>query len=151
MNAVYLIQEAGLRDLPALRQLEKVCFPQDAWTLPDLIAVLTLPDIVRLKAVAEGQMVGFIAGDPRVQKGFSWIATVGVLPAWRGRGIGRALMEACEARLPTPRIRLTVRQDNDIAIRLYESLGYEGVTVWEHYYLDGANALVMEKVNLHAL
>ncbi len=151
MNTPYDIQEATLRDLAALRRLEKICFPQDAWTLPDLIAVLTLPDIVRLKAVHQTQMIGFIVGDPRAHKGFSWIATVGVLPAWRGQGIGRALMEACEARLPTPRIRLTVRQDNLAAIHLYETLGYEGVTIWKHYYRDGASALVMEKVNLHAL
>ncbi len=151
MAPPHIIQEATLRDLAALRQLEKICFPQDAWGLPDLIAVLSLPGIIRLKAVAAGAMIGFVAGDPRVQKGFSWIATIGVLPEWRGRGIGRALMEACEARLPTARIRLTVRQDNQIAIHLYESMGYEGVTIWEHYYRDGAHALVMEKVNLHAL
>ncbi len=147
----FQLETAGFRDLNALRTLEKICFPKDAWTLVELIAVLTLPDIVRIKAVADGQMVGFIAGDPHRSQGFSWIATVGVLPEWRHQGIGKALMAACEAQLPTPRIRLTVRQSNRAAIKLYEQIGYQSVTFWPRYYKDGESALVMEKMNPNAL
>jgi ribosomal-protein-alanine N-acetyltransferase len=147
----YTIEEASLRDLNALRRLERICFQQDAWGVLDLIAVLTLPDIIRLKAIThEHEMIGFIAGDPRPSKGFSWIATIGVLPKWRSRGIGRALMEACESRMTTPRIRLTVRIDNHTAIRLYESMGYRTITTLPNYYRDGAAAILMEKMNLRS-
>lgn len=139
------ITSATIRDLNALRKLERACFEKDAWPLFDLIAVLTFSDVVRLKAVEDGQMVGFVAGDPRPSQGFSWIATIGVLPGYQRRGIGRSLLHACEAQLKTPRIRLSVRATNHGAIALYEREGYRMVDIWRVYYNDGENAIVMEK------
>ena len=139
------ILPATLRDLNALHKLEHACFDRDAWSLFDLIAVLTFPEVVRLKAVEDGLMVGFVAGDPRLSQGFSWIATIGVLPEYRCRGIGKALLRACEAGIPTRRIRLSVRIENSAAIRLYEGERYQRVDVWREYYNDGGDALVMEK------
>ena len=134
-----------LRDLNALRNLEKLCFPQDAWGILDLVAVLTMPRVIRLQAVDEGKMVGFIAGDPRMSQGFSWIATVGVLPDYRRKGIGRALLHRCEDQLPTARVRLSVRISNENAIQLYRHEGYQTINIWEKYYNDGSDAVVMEK------
>jgi ribosomal protein S18 acetylase RimI-like enzyme len=39
-----------------------------------------------------------------------------------------------------------VRLENTGAIRLYEEEGYERVDTWPKYYNDGADALVMEKI-----
>jgi len=139
------IVPATIRDLNALRKLENACFEKDAWPLFDLVAVLTFSGVVRLKAVEDGQMIGFIAGDPRPSQGFSWIATFGVLPAYQRRGIGRSLLHACEAQLKTPRLRLSVRSSNQAAIALYEEEGYRTTDIWKAYYDDGENAIVMEK------
>jgi ribosomal protein S18 acetylase RimI-like enzyme len=136
---------ATIRDLNALRKLERICFEKDSWPLFDLIAVLTFPDVIRLKAVENGQMVGFVAGDPRPSQGFSWIATIGVLPEYRRRGIGRDLLHACEAQLKTPRLKLSVRASNQVAITLYEREGYRTTDIWKGYYDDEENAIVMEK------
>ncbi len=143
------IVAATWRDLAALHQLERACFAEDRWPLFDLVAVLTWPDIVRLKAVMDGFMVGFIAGDPRPQENIAWIATLGVLPAYRRRGIGIALLEACEARLQQQRLRLCVRVSNLAAIHLYEKAGYCSLERWPKYYEDGEDALVMEKIRPH--
>ncbi len=139
------IETAGWRDLKQLRQLEQICFPKDVWPLLDLIGVLTMPNVVRLKAMVDGKMVGFIAGDIRMAEKVSWIATVGVLPEYRERGIGKKLMEACEAQLPTQAVRLCVRASNETAIQLYKHIGYYGVGSWPNYYQDGEEAIVMEK------
>jgi len=139
------IEPASLRDLGALRHVEQICFPKDAWPLMDLIGVLTFPGVVRLKAVNGKQMVGFIAGDIRRLEGVAWIASVAVLPEFRSRGIGAALLQACEAQISVNRIRLCVRPSNDVAIRLYERFGYTKVGEWTRYYQDGESALVMEK------
>lgn len=139
------ILPASLLDLGPLQRIERVSFDADRWPLLDLLAVLTFPDVICLKAVADGRMVGFIAGDRREARGLSWIATVAVLPQFRRQGIGRALLEACEAGLATPRVRLCVRIDNSSAIRLYERAGYERVDIWPRYYKDRADAMVMEK------
>lgn len=139
------IVPASIRDLNALRKLERICFEKDSWPLFDLIAVLTFPDVVRLKAMEDDQMVGFVAGDPRPSQGFSWIATIGVLPEYRRQGIGRKLLHACESQLKTARLKLSVRTSNRIAITLYEQEGYRTVDIWKAYYNDGENAIVMEK------
>jgi ribosomal-protein-alanine N-acetyltransferase len=51
-EAAMIIAQATLRDLNALRKIERVCFPKDAWPLLDLISVLSFPGVVHLKAVA---------------------------------------------------------------------------------------------------
>jgi ribosomal-protein-alanine N-acetyltransferase len=142
------IEPASLHDLGALRHVEQICFPKDAWPLLDLVSVLTFRGVIRLKAVSDKHMVGFIAGDVKRMEGVAWIATVGVLPEFRGRGIGTALLQACEAQIPVNRIRLCVRPSNDVAIRLYERLGYTRVGEWTKYYQDGESALVLEKTKL---
>ncbi len=141
----YSIEPASLRDLNPLRSIERICFPLDAWPILDLISVLTYPGVVRLKAVQDKHMVGFIAGDVRRLEGVAWIATVAVLPEYRGQGIGAALLSQCETQIPLNRIRLCVRPSNEVAIHLYEKFGYVKMAEWVKYYQDGESALVMEK------
>lgn len=93
-------------------------------------------------------MVGFIAGDVRDHERVSWIATVAVLPEYRGQGIGSSLLVRCEDHLTTPSIRLCVRASNEGAIRLYRVHGYDTINKWARYYQDGEDALVMEKMRL---
>ncbi len=147
-NTGVAIEAASLHDLGALRRLEQVCFPKDAWPLLDLVSVLTFRGVIRLKAVNDKQMIGFIAADVRRMEGVAWISTVGVLPEFRGRGVGGSLMQACEAQIPVERVRLCVRPSNEVAIRLYEKLGYTRIGEWSKYYTDGESALVMEKTKL---
>jgi len=140
------IQTASIRDLRALRQLEHTCFEKDAWPLLDLIAVLTWPDVIRLKAVEDGAMVGFVAGDPHPSQGVAWVSTIGVFPRYQRRGIGRALLLACEAKVNAARMKLSVRLSNRNAVLLYEKEGYRTIDIWKGYYSDGEDALVMEKI-----
>ena len=140
------IVTASLRDLGEVRRLEKECFGSDAWPLIDLIAMLSFPGIIRLKAIAGDRLAGLIAGDIRRGDGISWIVTLGVYPEFRRLGIARALLRACEDRLPLNAIRLSVRRNNLSAIALYESEGYRRVGEWRGYYNDGEDALVLEKV-----
>jgi ribosomal-protein-alanine N-acetyltransferase len=142
----FTIDPANLKDVGGLRHLEQVCFPRDAWPMLDLIGVLTMPGVVRLKAVTGERMIGFVAGDMRRVEQVAWIATIGVLPEFRGRGVGSALLRACEERITLPVVRLCVRTDNLGAIHIYERYGYQRKGEWAAYYQDGAPALVMEKV-----
>ncbi|MFN8383367.1 MAG: GNAT family N-acetyltransferase [Anaerolineales bacterium] len=139
------ITKATILDLNALRKLENESFAKDAWPLFDLIAVLTFPDVIRIKAMEDMQMVGFVAGDPRPREGWGWIATIAVDSRYQRRGIGRALLHACEEKLGVPRSRLTVRLSNQIAISMYEKDGYKSIDMWKGYYNDGEDAMLMEK------
>jgi len=73
----YQILEVNWRDIQALYRLEKACFGRDAWPLLDIVAVTTLPGVVRLKAVVDEQLVGFIAGEAKPKEGLGWILTLG--------------------------------------------------------------------------
>jgi ribosomal-protein-alanine N-acetyltransferase len=139
------ILPANLLDINSLRKLEKESFDRDAWPLIDLVSVLTFSNVIRLKAVEDGRMIGFVAGDPRPRDGWGWIATIAVDANFRRRGIGTALLHACEKNLGVPRARLTVRTSNRGAITLYEREGYAIMDVWKAYYNDGEDAIVMEK------
>jgi mycothiol synthase len=62
------------------------------------------------------------------RRGLGWIAALGVLPAWRSRGIGRALLlHAFRAfwERGQPHVGLGVAADNEPALRLYESVGMQ--------------------------
>lgn len=139
------IVPATWRDLKDLHQLEKVCFSLDAWPLLDILGVLTIPQIIRLKAIDNEMLVGFIAVDLRRSQQTAWIATLAVLPAYRKSGIGSALLQITEQQVNLPRIRLSVRQSNHPAIQLYQKHGYQQIEVWKKYYKGGDNALVFEK------
>jgi len=126
--------------------LEKICFGRDAWHLLDTLAALTFPQTVCLKAIVDGRVVGFIIGDRRRGNNLGWIASLGVHPDYRRRGIARSLLAACEGELETLRIRLTLRSTNEAALRLYQQMGYVEIDVWKRYYRRGEDAIVMKKV-----
>lgn len=126
--------------------MEKICFGRDAWPWIDTLAALTFPQTVRLKAVTDDQVVGFIIGDRRRLKRTGWIASIGVHTNYRRRGIGQNLLAMCEDLLAMPRIRLSLRPSNDAALRLYQQAGYVRIDTWKRYYRDGEDAIVMEKV-----
>jgi len=140
-----IVEPATWRDLNALRNLEGVCFQRDAWPLMDLGGVLAFPGVVRLKATQDGEMIGFIAAAIRRLQNVAWIATLGVLPAFRRQGFGSILLSSCEDQIRVPRIRLSVRASNQPAQRLYTRFGYVRHDVWRRNYSDGEDALVLEK------
>ena len=80
-------------------------------------------------AEADGRLIGACDISPKRAKGFSHVGVLGMflLPQWRGRGIGRRLLEArlsSARRAGLERIELEVFADNAAAIRLYETLGF---------------------------
>ena len=145
-NLLFTIQEADWRDLADLRQIEKECFGDQSWTLLDLIGVLTISGVVRLKAVHQGAMIGFAATESKPAESAAWISTIGVRPAFRQQGVAAALLAACESRTNMPRMRLCVRTSNFPALHLYEERGYVRIGVWQNYYENGEDALVLEKL-----
>jgi ribosomal protein S18 acetylase RimI-like enzyme len=141
----FKIIPAGLSDLAQLRVIEQTCFPQDAWPLLELIAVLCIPGLTRLKAVIGDKMVGFAGCEVKHLKGEGWITTIGVLPEYRRTGIASALLDECERQIEMPLIKLSVRKSNISAQKLYFERGYHLNGVWKSYYEGGEDALILEK------
>jgi ribosomal protein S18 acetylase RimI-like enzyme len=63
-----------------------------------------------------------------------WIGGLGVVPDARRSGVGRALMEAVLEQAP-PVVTLEVLEQNEPAINLYESLGFERTRLLEVWSL----------------
>ena len=79
-----------------------------------------------------------------VKKGH--VVSVAVLPEHRGKGIGRSLMlEAINglAFRKSDEIYLEVRVSNDLAVRMYQSLGFLIKSRLRSYYRDGEDAYLM--------
>jgi ribosomal-protein-alanine N-acetyltransferase len=139
------ILPATWRDVRPLYRLEKRCFPIDFWPVWDIFFALVLPYTVCLKAVRGEEIVGFVIAERRSLTNEDWIASIAVDADYRQCGIGSKLLNECEAQLTAERIRLSVRETNVSAIRLYKRLGYVPARKWRKYYKDGQDALIMEK------
>ncbi len=142
----YALCRATLLDLRALHRLERVIFPRDAYPYFELALLFLVPRIINLKIVApDGSLAGFVSASRGLSYERGWIITLGVAPAHQRRGLGTALLTAVETRLKRPFVRLTVRESNLPAIRLYQRVGYTVVGRHPAYYRDGETGLIMEK------
>ncbi|WP_157663171.1 GNAT family N-acetyltransferase [Kushneria marisflavi] len=95
---------------------------------PERFPVIPLPmDEVRLKAFSDARVL-VVPGEKGLAGVIYWQQShiVGLLvdPQSRGRGLGRALMQAVLDRMAKP-ATLKVVASNTSAIRLYESLGFQ--------------------------
>ncbi|MFD0685576.1 ribosomal protein S18-alanine N-acetyltransferase [Actinomadura fibrosa] len=138
-------------DLPAVHRLERLLFPEDAWSEEMLREELADQPRTRHYVVAEappGEIVGYAglaaAGDQ------ADVQTIGVRADMRGAGIGTALLTELmdeAARRGSEAVFLEVRADNDPARRLYERFGFGRVGVRKRYYQpSNVDAVVMRRV-----
>lgn len=75
------------------------------------------------------------------------IHTIGVDPAFQGRGIGRRMLtELLDVAGPDSVVHLEVRTDNEPAIALYKGFGFTTVGLRKRYYrMSGADAYSMRR------
>ncbi len=106
--------------LPALAGLESLCFA-DPWSESALREELGNPCARFLVALCDGEVAGYLGCHHIAGEGF--IANIAVFPAYRRRGIARALVQTAQTE-PLSRLTLEVRASNEAAIALYRSLGF---------------------------
>jgi [ribosomal protein S18]-alanine N-acetyltransferase len=125
-------------DLPRCAELERVLFPEDdPWSLATLRSELRAGHYY-FGAYADDTLIGYAGLSVAGRKGDleSSVHTIGVDPAWQGKGVGTALLRAMLAvadEVSAP-VFLEVRTDNEPAIRLYEAHGFVRLGVRRHYY-----------------
>ena len=74
------------------------------------------------------------------------VHTIGVDPAYQGRGIGRRLLDELLNIAEGAVVHLEVRTDNGTAIALYRSVGFTEVGLRRRYYrISGADAYTMRR------
>jgi ribosomal-protein-alanine N-acetyltransferase len=140
----------GLTPADAARcaELETLLFDgDDPWPAAAFTRALAEPHARYVGARADDLLVGY-AGIARLGRTppFEYeIHTIGVDPAYQGRGIGRRMMTELLTDADSV-VYLEVRTDNPTAIALYTSLGFATVGLRKRYYrASGADAFTMRR------
>jgi ribosomal-protein-alanine N-acetyltransferase len=134
-HTVLLFDAAG--DAAPLAALHAASFA-DGWSAAAIAALLATPGTFAYRA-QDGFVLARCAG------GEAEIITLAVAPHARGRGLGRALLEAAitkASKQGAQAMFLEVGADNPHALALYAGLGFAKVGTRKNYYGSG-DALVL--------
>jgi ribosomal-protein-alanine N-acetyltransferase len=139
------------KDLARCAELETILFPgDDPWRESAFASELAAGHFYVGAYVDTVGLVGYagisVVGAPRDAE--ASVHTIGVDPAWQGKGIGRALLRALLARADEAAapVYLEVRTDNAAAIGLYEAHGFTRIGTRRRYYWpSGADAYTMAR------
>ncbi len=140
----WVFSDMTAEDLPDVVAIERACFP-NPWTGPLFLQELDVSfSRIVLARRARGAIAGYLC---------RWLVAdevhvlnVAVAPAFRGQGLGAALMREAlrEARVErASAVTLEVRRSNGSGRRLYEGFGFEEVGARPNYYGRGEDALIM--------
>jgi [ribosomal protein S18]-alanine N-acetyltransferase len=156
------VRPATIEDCEAIARGMKVVVDEGRWLATE--AGAPVEDLLeRFRAAVEwdghflfaleegGELVGSLGMHPSPVEG---VLSLGmwILPGWRGRGGGRMLMDAALASVPADahKVELEVFPDNEAAIGLYRSLGFEeeGLRRDHHRREDGSlrSSLLMARL-----
>jgi ribosomal-protein-alanine acetyltransferase len=143
------IEDASIKHLDKLYEIEMKCFKKEAFTKQQIAQLLKNPNSISLIAKENGDIVGFIIGMLSVEDGslVGHILTIDVSPSHRRKGVGIKLLQEIEKIFKdrqTIVCRLEVREDNVAALNLYQKLGYKEIGKLKYYYGD-ANGILLEK------
>jgi ribosomal-protein-alanine N-acetyltransferase len=142
-----------VEDAERCAELESLLFPgDDPWPTAAFVRELAATHnhyvAARISADGGGALIGY-GGISRLGRTppFEYeIHTIGIDPAYQGRGIGRRLLDELLNVADGAVVHLEVRTDNEPAIELYRSVGFAAVGVRRRYYrISGADAYTMRR------
>ena len=141
------LRDCTAEDLPALAALDAEVFGPESYSR---IVFRQLHEICRglfrVAVVNDGPIAGYSVGALATGTRDAWVLAVGVLPAFRQRGIARRLtldLISQLAALGTENVWLTVAPDNTPARRLYDSLGFSVAGFEPDYFGPGQAREIM--------
>ena len=142
------LSEARPRDAAAIAKLHGAAFHR-GWSDGEIESMLIDRRVVAHRATLGRTMAGFILS--RCAADEAEILSVAVVPARRGKGLARRLLDLHLRRLAglgTRAVFLEVEEGNVPARRLYARFGFREVGRREGYYREGAKsaaALVLRR------
>ena len=140
------IAEMSAAHVPQVAQLERLCF-SDPWSERSIASELQNPLALWLVAEQDGRVLGYVGSQTVLDE--SDMMNVAVAPEFRRQGIAGALIEALIAALAkrgSRCLKLEVRESNENARALYESMGFRKLGLRKHYYHNPKeDALILGK------
>jgi [ribosomal protein S18]-alanine N-acetyltransferase len=158
----FVLRDFREEDFEALWRIDQQCFaPGMAYSRAELAAFIRRRGsftVVAQLVPAEGAtpwdsqagasgILGFIIGEVN-RRGVGHIISIDVLPACRRSGLGSKLLREAERRLELvrcPTVTLETAVDNIAALAFYKRHQYGVVKIMPRYYLNGVDALILEK------
>ena len=137
--------EARERDAAAIATLHAASF-QRGWGEDEIQRLIIDRTVVAHRATVGQALSGFILS--RLAADEAEILSIAITPAWRGRGLARALLNLHLRRLAGLGARavfLEVGERNVPACRLYNGARFHEVGRRQGYYDGGATALVLRR------
>lgn len=128
------IEALTMQHATVLAELHKASF-DEAWGRQDFVELFETPGIFGFATLCDGSASGFIllrAGGEEAE-----ILTLAVEPAHRRRGLAQSLLAASLASVRgrgCAEVFLEVARDNEAALALYRSCGFEQVGIRPKYY-----------------
>jgi ribosomal protein S18 acetylase RimI-like enzyme len=133
-----LISELTLAQAPLVFALHRQCFDVE-WDEASVVSLMSMPGFVGHLSVmlgpGEPEPTGFILMQRSAEQ--ADILSIGVLPKYLRRGIGRSLLaQALDGivTLGVQEVFLEVAKDNASAVSFYESLAFQKVGERANYY-----------------
>lgn len=141
-----IIRQMKLEDVPAIAELEKVCF-SDPWSEKSIASEIDNRLSYWLVAEDHGEIAGYVGSQSVLDS--ADMMNLAVKPEYRRQGIGEMLIHELIDQLRIKGIialLLEVRVSNTPAIVLYEKIGFRQVGRRPHYYHDPReDALILRK------
>lgn len=141
-----VVRRAADSDLATITRIEHETFSRP-WSLRSFEDLLRLTPALMLVAEVEGTLSGYAVG--YVAADVAELANLAVRKESRGRGVGRALLDAVLAesfRRGALAVFLDVRASNLTALALYESASFAAVARRRDYYSHPVeDAIVMRR------
>jgi ribosomal-protein-alanine N-acetyltransferase len=138
------VSAAGPYDPPSMTAIHRECFV-NAWNEATMAQFLASPNVLCLIGSVADDSGGVVGGLLIARKAAdeAELLTLGVAPACRHTGLGRALLEAAALRDSGAKcLFLEVEEGNAAALALYRSLGAKAVGHRPGYYDSGADAAI---------
>jgi len=144
--------EAGEEAAGLLAELHRLAFADgQEWSSDAFLEMLKAPGTAALIAGMGERPLGMVVFREVMDE--AEIITIGVLPQWRGRGVGKRLLAAALAGMAmngARRVFLEVAEDNAAAIALYESAGFVFIGRRKGYYARSGGKAVDALMMTHA-
>lgn len=143
----HIIRPMEPKDIAQVAEIEKSTF-SIPWSADSFADACGTESNIYLVCVENDEVAGYCGLWTVLGEGN--ITNVAVSEKHRGKGYGRALMEELEKRGRQRQVTiffLEVRQSNEIAKKLYESLGYQNIGTRKRFYENPVeDAVIMSKL-----
>jgi ribosomal-protein-alanine N-acetyltransferase len=140
---INMIREMSLEDVQAVWEMEQMCFP-DPWSIDSIKEGFFNRFDTWIVLEEEEEFLGYCAF--RILAGEGELFRIAVLPAFRGRGLSKKLMEYLvkySSKMNAFSISLEVRESNIIAKNLYKTYGFLEEGIRKAYYRNPCESAII--------